>query len=115
MSMESFFSDEDRVQLAFLRDEEVDELVLKSFCPEEARLTSALEAPIEFPFAHLILHITPGDYYPVLSEFSDFFRVENLQLGIVPCDLLRGELHDIYDEVGLAATFTFNSNKTERN
>ena len=109
--MESFFSDEDRVQLAFLRDEEVDELVLKNFCPEEARLGSALEAPIEFSFEHLILHITPGDYYPVLSEFNDFFSVENLQLGIVPCDLLRGELHDIYDEVGLAAAFAFQNRK----
>lgn len=102
--MESFFTDEDRVQLAFLRDEEVDELVTQRFLPEKSRLGSPLEAPIQFPFDNLILHITPSYYYPVLSEFNDFFRLENLQLGRVPCDTLRAELLDIYDEVGLTAT-----------
>lgn len=95
--MESFFSEEDRVQLAFLRDEEVDELVAARFLPEESRLGSPLEAPVQFNFPELILHITPREFYPVLSEFNDFFRVENLELGRVPCDTLRAELLEIYD------------------
>lgn len=96
--MESLFSDEDCMQLAFLRDEEVDELVAAGFLPEESRLGSPLEAPIPFTFPDLILHITPPDYYPVLSEFNNFFRVENLTLGRVPCDTLRSELLTIYDD-----------------
>ena len=95
--MESFFSDEDRIQLAFLRDEEVDQLVAARFLSQESRLRSPLESPIQFTFPELILHITPRDYYPVLSEFNDFFRVENLKLGRVPCDKLRAELLETYD------------------
>lgn len=95
--MESIFSDEDRVQLGFLRDEEVDALVSKSLLPEESRLASPLEGTIQFPFPEMILHMTPGPFYPVLSEFNDFLRLENLKLGRVPCDTLRAKLFGIYD------------------
>lgn len=95
--MESIFTDEDRIQLGFLRDEEVDELVSEGLLPEESRLASPLEGPIQFPFPEAILHVTPGPFYPVVSEFNDFLRLENLTLGRVPCDTLRAKLLSLYD------------------
>ncbi|SPO06062.1 uncharacterized protein DNG_08751 [Cephalotrichum gorgonifer] len=95
--MESIFSDDDLIQLAFLRDEEVDALVTRGHLPEESRLTSVLETTVRFSHDEVVLHITPGPYYPVLSEFNGFFKLENIQLGRVPCDTLRAKLLALYD------------------
>lgn len=96
--MDSVFSDEDLIQLSFLRDEEVDSLVLTGDLDEECRLDSPLEKAVAFKFPEIILHVNPGPYYPVLLGSEGFFTIENIQMSRVPCDALRARLLHIYDE-----------------
>ena len=96
--IESAFSEDELVQLAFLRDEEADELVSGGYLDEDARLSSPLEGPVRFEFRELILHVRPKKIYPVLLDTNDFFSVENLLLSRVPCDELRAAQHVICDD-----------------
>jgi hypothetical protein len=97
-AIESFFSEDELTQLAFLRDEEVDELVSASYLEEDARLGSPLDSPLQFKFTELILHVRPSKTYPVLLHTTEFFSVENLQLPRITCDELRAALHAVCDD-----------------
>ncbi|PKS05642.1 hypothetical protein jhhlp_008161 [Lomentospora prolificans] len=96
--MNSVFSEEDLVQLSFLRDEEVDTLVSAGHLAENCRLDTPLEGTVEFSFPEIILRVTPGPFYPILVESEGFLTIENLQMSRAPCDALRARLLSIYDE-----------------
>jgi hypothetical protein len=95
------FDDDELVQLSFLRDEETDALIAKGFLSDDVRLASPLEETVVFTYDELILTVTTGPYYPVLSATVE---VANTSLPREDVDGLRRSLKSI-----IAAAETVNN------
>ena len=90
------FSEDDLIQLQFLRDEEIDALVDAAFLGPDARLSTPLESTLSFPFyPELTLTVTPGQHYPILPLEH---VVINHSLPRTEVDDLRARLRAILQE-----------------
>jgi len=89
---EAVFSEEERIQLGLLREEEIDALVEHSLLCEEQRWETKLHNGFTFAHPEMKLVLRTGENYPVIPLDYD---VENLSLPRLEVDKLRAALRQI--------------------
>lgn len=90
-----FFTDDELVELEFLRDQEIDGLVENGLLPKEDRWNVECRQCFTLTFPEITLDIVTGDWYPV----------KNISLPRVVVDQLRVALRGIHESDKRENTF----------
>lgn len=99
----NLFSPEELIQLEFLRDEEIDELIAANLLGEEERTNPILRNVLTFQYPELTLNITTGAHYPV---FPLHWNIENHTLPRTVVHYLRNALTDIMTQINKVNTLS---------
>ena len=86
------WSEEDLVELEFVRAREIDAVVDQGILPETQRYNSELHNGFTFDFPEMTMEITTGKHYPVEPPS---FELTNSTLPRIVIDALREELRQI--------------------
>ena len=87
------FSQDELVELEFLRDEEIDAFVVQEFLPQEERWNVDRRDGFHFVYPEMTLDIVTGSHYPVKALT---YQLTNTCLPRVVIDQLRAALRDIH-------------------
>ncbi|KAF8532809.1 hypothetical protein BDD12DRAFT_868305 [Trichophaea hybrida] len=97
------FTAEELIQLEFLRDEEIDELIAANLLNEEERTNTSLRDVLTFKYPEITLNITTGQYYPV---FPLTWSIDNHSLPRTVIHYLRSALTDIITQINKVNTLS---------
>jgi hypothetical protein len=89
------FSDDELIELSFLRDLETDQLIEEKLLSEDMRLSSPLDDELMLKHGELSLRITAGPAYPVLTVA---FEADNHALPRESIIELRARLEGIVED-----------------
>ncbi|KAK7992215.1 hypothetical protein PG996_012772 [Apiospora saccharicola] len=99
------FSEDDLIELSFLRDLEADQLIAEGLLGDHLKLSSPLDEELAFAYDELTLHVLAGPHYPaVAATWSVEGRHTFSRTAIID---LRARLGQIVEE----ATHTNNMDK----
>lgn len=91
---DSTYSEEDLIELAFLRDLETDQLIAEGLLDKDMQMSSPLDDELVLKHKELSLHITADVHYPV-STIS--YQVENYAVPREDVIQLRSRLKEIVE------------------
>ncbi|KAI1842003.1 hypothetical protein JX266_011758 [Neoarthrinium moseri] len=93
------FSENELIELSFLRDLEADQLIAENFLDKDRQLESPLDEELVLEYEELALHVTAGRGYPALSV--SYYWVDNISLPRTSIIELREQLKQLVHEANL--------------
>ncbi|KAK6526397.1 hypothetical protein TWF694_004992 [Orbilia ellipsospora] len=107
------FTEDDIIELSFLREEEIDKMVESGMIASDSRFDESLREKIVFSYPELILTLETGDRYPV---FPPSYTLDNLTLPRLVVDNLRISLRNImvaFDDANAIKRWTSRADNEE--